>query len=233
MVDSETIRRITSAASIKGSETILEIGAGKGELTASLSIKAKSVIAIEKDRALYRILMKRFKKRRGVRLIQGNALKEIGRLKFDKIVSNLPYSICEPLFRKLPCTGFREGFFTLPKGFASKLSHLPYSAFFSARILFEVPKQAFKPRPRTSSVFVHVKRKQTLLGAALLKGRSKLKNALREALVEGSGMTKNQAREALKGINLTSLGEKKVVDLDSHDLAFLEKLELPVNPKKN
>ena len=47
-------------------------------------------------------LENKFKGNKLVKVIHGNVLNEIKSLEFDRIVSNLPYSICEPLFHLLP-----------------------------------------------------------------------------------------------------------------------------------
>lgn len=221
MVDRETIKRIIAATDIKPEETILEIGAGKGELTAFLCKKAQ-VIAIEKDRVLCTILRKRFRKNKNVRVIQGNALLEMEKFKCDKIVSNLPYSLTQPLFQRLPSVSFRSAFFTLPKNFSLRLKSLPYSAFFETEILFSIPKKAFSPPPRTNSVFVRVLPLKSLLGTILLMRKSKLKNAIKGALIREKGMTKQQAKEALNSLPLTTLVEKRIFDLDLSDLKKLE-----------
>ena len=61
LVDRGAIRKIITAAEIKPSDTILEIGPGLGVLTKELAKKAKKVVAVEKDKNLVRILEKDLK----------------------------------------------------------------------------------------------------------------------------------------------------------------------------
>jgi 16S rRNA (adenine1518-N6/adenine1519-N6)-dimethyltransferase len=56
------LRKIVAAGEIKKSETILEIGPGRGALTAGLLEVAGRVIAVEKDRELFEFLQEKFKK---------------------------------------------------------------------------------------------------------------------------------------------------------------------------
>jgi len=229
MVDKAMIKRIVDSADVRG-ETVLEIGAGHGELTEPLSRKAGRVVAIEKDKKLAFFLKKRFRKNRKIQVVHGNALKEMEKIRFGMIVSNLPYSICEPLFQRLPFLEFKAGFFALPKGFSKRLKHLPYSCLLETETIFEIPKTAFSPRPRTSSVFVETKKsRESLLGKVLFRRRSKLKNAIKEALFEEKGVAKRQAKEALKALNSNTLLEKRVRDLALEDLKnldwFLKSLE--------
>jgi 16S rRNA (adenine1518-N6/adenine1519-N6)-dimethyltransferase len=221
MKDQRVLERI--AAAVPSGGTVLEIGAGRGELTGLLLERTGNVIAIEKEKELFSFLKKRFGKNRKIKLIHGNALKEIEWLDFEIIVSNLPYSICEPLFRMLPSLEFMEGFFTLPRGFYQKLAAPPYSLLFSATILFKIPKNAFDPPPRTESVFVRVIPRNGLFRLVFQMQKNKLKNALREALVRHKGFTKNQAREALKTLKLNSLWNKRVCDLTPGDFLVVEK----------
>lgn len=219
MVDKEVIGKIIKASSPKKGERILEIGAGKGQLTEPLS-RRSNVIAVEIDKRLYMHLLRNFKSRKNVHLIKGNILKKIDSLQFDKIVSNLPYSICEPLMKKLFRRNF-QAFLTIPESFAKKLEQLPYKAFFKTKILFPVPKNAFEPQPNTRSVFVSIVPRDSLLKHVLLQQKSKVKNAIMEALCRRQGATKRQAKEALKPLP-TTIKEKRVIDINTSDMKKIE-----------
>lgn len=89
---------MVKSAELFGSDTVLEIGPGKGALTAYLLKSAKSVIAIEKDHALCEFLSEKF----GAEIADGNLMLINGDiLEFDptlfalgergyKIVANIP-----------------------------------------------------------------------------------------------------------------------------------------------
>ena len=98
MIDKELIKRIISYGSLGKEDVVLEIGSGTGNLTKELCKKCK-VIAVEIDSELVKLLKE--KKLKNVEIIEGNILKLLGKLEFNKIVSNLPYNICEPLLNKL------------------------------------------------------------------------------------------------------------------------------------
>jgi 16S rRNA (adenine1518-N6/adenine1519-N6)-dimethyltransferase len=230
MVDPETIGKIVNAAGIRPRETVLEIGAGRGALTRELVKRAKKVIAIELDPELADDI-----RMRKVQVVYGNALDELADLKFDLIVSNLPYSICEALVGRLIFKEFRLAILTVPKGFAYILAAEPASdkysrlsivaqAFYDMEILFDVPKDAFKPRPNTSSVVIKLspKKEKTFMAALFLQPRKLMKNALREALCERKKMTKSQARKAIKSFNLNNIIlSKKVMELTADDCKML------------
>ena len=64
MIDEELLQRIVSAADLKKTDTILEIGSGTGNLTKLLVNKVKHVYVIEKDEKLLEELKKRTKRRK-------------------------------------------------------------------------------------------------------------------------------------------------------------------------
>ena len=94
---------IAKSLEIKEKDTILEIGAGYGNLTQFL-IKAKKVIAIEIDASLVKILeQKNYKNLKiilqDIRKIDLNSL--IKKEKINKICGNLPYYLSGFLLRKI------------------------------------------------------------------------------------------------------------------------------------
>ena len=100
------LRKIIEAGEIKLDDIILEIGPGKGALTAKLLEKAKIVIAVEKDDALFEFLKNKFaeKIREGkLILIHDDILKfQISNYQFPKykIIANIPYNITGAILKK-------------------------------------------------------------------------------------------------------------------------------------
>src|ERR1051325_828076 len=91
------------AADIRRRETVLEIGAGLGILTAALLKTGANVIAVEKDRTLIPFLEKRFGDQKKLTLIHGDALELDLRPPTPayKVVANLPYAVSTAILRKL------------------------------------------------------------------------------------------------------------------------------------
>jgi 16S rRNA (adenine1518-N6/adenine1519-N6)-dimethyltransferase len=231
MTDRNMIKRIVSAAQIRGNETVLEIGSGKGFLTKDLAEKAEKVIAIEIDRSLERELTTNLDGVKNVELAFGNALKMIKKLSFDKIVSNIPYAISEPLIQEMVFLDFNSAVLTLPKSFADRMNARPDDRRFSrlsiisrefldVRVLFEVPKEAFDPMPKTASsvVFMKPRQKKNMFCRVYLKRKKKLKNAIMQTLFESRTYTKNQARKHIKSLKFNSLLEKKASEMDTEEL---------------
>lgn len=218
MTDEKMLKKIVSAAKIKSDEIVLEIGAGIGNLTKLLAEKAEKVYAIEKDIALFSTLKKEAAEFSNVEIIIGDALKtDIP--KFDKLVSNLPYQICEALVQKLALTEFKLAVICVPEKFAGRILaesgdknfsvlSIKSQAFFDIKIIAEVPHSCFNPVPRVDSKIVLIAPKKNPKASCLF---------MQEFLREYDKITKNAIREALiyaasKGKNaLTKRGAKSVV----------------------
>lgn len=229
MMDLGAIRRIVSAVEIRRNETVLEIGAGKGFLTRELAKRAK-VIAIEIDRGFEKELRKNLHGF-NVEIIFGNALEILKEKKFDKIVSNIPYAICEPLLQEMVFLDFESAVLTLPKSFVDRLKAGPNDKnfsklsilareFFEIKTLFEIPRDSFRPKPKTTSVAVLLKPsdKKSLFCRAFLRRKMKLKNAIMRGLFDSRNYTKNQARKHIKSLKFNNLLEKKISEMDTGEL---------------
>lgn len=215
MIDEKLLKKIVSSAKIAPDDAVLEIGAGIGNLTKLIAKKAKKVYAVEKDALLEAALREEMREFQNVEIIIADILSVDFREfpKFDKIVSNLPYQICEALVSKLIFARFDCAVFCVPESFAetvcannehghenendknnengayfSKLS-IVSQAFFKPEIIFEAPKECFYPKPRTKSVLLKLVSKKPadfrgyFLQELLRQNGKKLKNALREAVI--------------------------------------------------
>jgi 16S rRNA (adenine1518-N6/adenine1519-N6)-dimethyltransferase len=231
MVKREILKRMVSSAEVKPDETILEIGGGRGILTEELSKKPGDIIVIEIDTKLAYSLRKKFYGNRKVKIIKGNALELIKTLEFDKIISNLPYSICEPLLKLLSGRKFKSAILTVPEKFFNRITEgrtkLSYfsRAFFQTEELFPVPREAFDPPPKTNSVVISLKPKKDNLFSFLFrgKGKMKLKNAMREYLIQKEKTTKKQANKSIKSLKLNNeLLEKALNELEAIDFKEIE-----------
>jgi 16S rRNA (adenine1518-N6/adenine1519-N6)-dimethyltransferase len=103
----EAIRSIIEAGNIAGSDTILEIGPGKGVLTAELLLKAGKVIAIEKDNRLIPVLTELFQTEIAagkLEIIEADILdidpETLRSYGSYKVIANIPYYITGLLIRK-------------------------------------------------------------------------------------------------------------------------------------
>lgn len=181
--DDNAIARIVDALELTPSDTVIEIGPGRGALTGELVESAGKVIAIEFDRDLVAYLERTFGSTGRFELVQRDALDvAFGDLSDGpvKLVANLPYNISTPILQKL--IEQRQAFSTLvlmfqrevvdritagpgdhDRGFLSVLSE---NAFAIQRV-FDVPPDAFYPRPKVWSSVVRLTPKPAATGPGL------------------------------------------------------------------
>src|ERR1044072_8572601 len=74
LVDESYARRIVGALAPRAGGTIVEVGPGRGALTALLLEKGARVVAVELDRELVPLLRERFGGREDFKLIEADAL---------------------------------------------------------------------------------------------------------------------------------------------------------------
>lgn len=188
--------RIIGYGEVNSSDTVLEIGAGYGNLTGKLAEKAGRVIAIEVDPELAASLY-RWK---NVDVMVGDALK-VEFPTFNKVISNLPYSISSPVTFKLLQHKFDLGILMYQHEFAERMVALPGSKDFGrlsvsvqyladVGILEVVPRTAFITPPEVNSAIVRMTPRpppyevkdcdffKKFISAIFSQRRKKLRNAI-------------------------------------------------------
>ena len=104
--DESVLQRIVAAAALQPDDHVLEVGPGRGALTAQLlASPAASVQAVELDRDLVAGLQQRFAAEPRFQLQSGDvlALPQLGdgERRPTKVVANIPYNITGPLLERL------------------------------------------------------------------------------------------------------------------------------------
>lgn len=154
--DRRVAERQVEAADVRPSDKVLEIGPGLGVLTDELVKRAGKTIAVEKDPALTGYLEGRYKDK-NFELLEGDVL-QMDLPEFDKIVSNIPFSISSPLTFKLLKEEFELGVLMYQKEYAERLtagkdddgySRLSVMTSILADVdhLFDVSPKRFYPPP--------------------------------------------------------------------------------------
>ena len=174
LTDQRTQRRIAEAAVPSNADTVIEIGAGLGDLTAQLSERAGRVIAIELDNKLFEHLQRRFEGT-NVFVLQGDALEidpadalaHAGAQPPYVVAGNLPYYVAQPILRHfLEAHSKPQHLVVMMQAEvaesivaqAGKLSILGLSVqlYGEPEILFRVPPTAFYPPPKVQSAVVRI-----------------------------------------------------------------------------
>lgn len=163
------LNKIVACISPDGGDTIVEVGAGEGHLTALLAEKAKHVIALEKDPRLMPGL--RGKGLPNVSLLEADVLsvrfRDIIPVPRVTVVGNLPYAISTPFLFKIveERDVVQAGHFLLQKEVAERVCSSPGSKkygpltillqnYFDPRIAFSLGPGAFSPPPRVDSALL-------------------------------------------------------------------------------
>jgi len=180
--DPGIIKRIIESFSPKADETVIEVGPGKGALTAELVDHGARVIAIEFDRNLAPLLSERFAGRGNFRLLQADALEtdfcaEIQPALTARLIANLPYNISTAILQRLITQRrcLEEMVLMLQKEVVERIqapagsSERGYlsvlvEAYCETEKLFDVSPGSFRPRPKVWSTVVRLRFRSQLGG---------------------------------------------------------------------
>ena len=175
LIDEAYARRIVGALAPRVGETVLEIGPGRGALTALLLESGARVVAVEFDRELVSLLRERFGKHEDFTLVAADALdvdfcSAVEPERSVRVVANLPFNISTAILQRLlehrGCVVEmvlmlqREVVerINAPSGSAERgyLTVL-VEAFCSTQALFDVPPGAFRPVPKVWSTVARLR----------------------------------------------------------------------------
>src|SRR5581483_8010420 len=159
LLDDEILQKIVSFADLTKEDTVLEVGAGTGNLTFKLAQKAGRVISFEIDKKFKpyfanapKNIEMHFEDAWDYVQLHGKFVKK---KEYNKVVSNIPYSFIEPLLHNLTFLTYDKVILLVPKRTLKTLSTSGvFTSFFIFKILLEVPKENFNPVPRTNSVVI-------------------------------------------------------------------------------
>jgi 16S rRNA (adenine1518-N6/adenine1519-N6)-dimethyltransferase len=178
LTDKKILEKIADAAEITPTDTVLEIGPGRGALTDLLVERAGRLVAIEYDRALADQLRVRYALRPNVEIVQADVLTvrlaDLARGPF-KLIGNVPYYITTPiLFHALELPRPALAIYLIQREVADRLTANPGGGEFgaltvnvgavaNAEMLFTVPAAAFRPPPKVESAVVRITPKEAPL----------------------------------------------------------------------
>jgi len=169
LTDPSILNRIVDALDPGPGDTVLEIGPGRGALTAVLAGRAGTVVAIERDGDMVAHLQQTLP---GVHLVPGDALaldwhQAVGHSDF-LVIGNIPYNITSPLLDKaLTPPRPRRCVFLVQREVGDRIAAPPGSktygslsvgiqAVAKAEVMFGVPAGAFHPPPKVDSVVLRL-----------------------------------------------------------------------------
>ena len=242
LIDPNIVRKILAVAELRTSDSVLEIGPGRGILTESLCHVSRLVTAIEIDPRLHAQLLERHAALPNLTLVLGDAMiyplqnLPIGTV----VVANLPYYISTPLLFRL--LDHRDRFprlvLMLQDEVADRLIAKPGSRDYGVLSVlaqhvaaitkaFKVSPNCFRPRPEVGSAVVVLRIKKErelspdeeplltrLVKSAFAHRRKTLVNSLRdEGYDSQSVLAALRTLELAPTIRAESLGLNQFIEL--------------------
>lgn len=176
LVSARALQTILRAAALSPQDSVLEIGAGLGTLTAALAERAGRVAAIEIDPHLLPALQAGPGALPNVRVVAGDALEvDLAALFTEppdrprKVVANLPYNIAAAILMRLLESSLRLSLIvvTVQREVAERIAAAPGTRAYgrlsvavqyyaSPRIVSRIPRGAFIPPPEVESAIVEI-----------------------------------------------------------------------------
>ncbi|MEN9852232.1 MAG: dimethyladenosine transferase, rRNA (adenine1518-N6/adenine1519-N6)-dimethyltransferase [Candidatus Parcubacteria bacterium] len=167
----DTVKKIVATGEVVSTDTVFEIGPGKGVLTRELLATGATVIAVEKDDALFTYLQEEFRdalSTKKLQLIHADILDIVENFAFPanyKLIANIPYNITGKLLsiflshaRKPSCAVLMVQYEVAARITSrdTKGSILAISvAVYGKPVLVKrVPAGSFYPKPRVDSAIL-------------------------------------------------------------------------------
>ena len=224
--DPSILSRIADSLELTGTECVVEVGAGRGGLTAELARRCRRLIAVEIDRALTPLLREQFAGQAHVEIVEGDALAfQLSALAGEayRVTGNVPYYITTPLmFHSLAPPRPDLASFLVQKEVAERAAAPPgdktygalsvnLQAFATVEQLFTVPAGAFVPRPKVDSAVLRLRPRaqplmlaedeaafRILVQAAFAQRRKQLQRILRST----HGLSPDAAERVIRSCGL-------------------------------
>ena len=180
LVDKNIINKIVKIGNIDQNRVVMEIGPGYGNLTeAIISMKPKNIFAVEKDKKLSIILIKKFKSIENFKIINDDILNIINKQNLENnllVFGNLPYNISTQILASLIMQKKWPPWYDLlilmfQKEVADRIIARPNTKEFSRLTVlsnwrleikkhFDVSKNSFFPKPKVDSTILSFRPKK-------------------------------------------------------------------------
>jgi 23S rRNA (adenine-N6)-dimethyltransferase len=165
--------QLVADADIGGDDRVVELGAGRGVLTAALADRAAQVLAVELDPKLVSTLARRFASNRNVAVLGADARDAPLPANPYRVVANLPFSITGAVLRRLldaPASGLRRADLVVQWQVArerARVAHGPPTDLLGARWApwwdfrrgRRLPARCFRPPPSVDAAVLVVTRR--------------------------------------------------------------------------
>ncbi|MFC1756784.1 16S rRNA (adenine(1518)-N(6)/adenine(1519)-N(6))-dimethyltransferase RsmA [Patescibacteria group bacterium] len=172
LTSSNIAKDIVQIAEVTKSDTVLEVGPGKGILTEELVKEAKQVLAVEKDKVLFDLLQNNFKDQKNLKLVHNDILKfNLSNCSLVdngyKLVANIPYYLTSHLLKYFLSAEKQPSMIVfmiqkevgeriLAKDGKESILSVSIKAYGQPKIVKNVSAKHFIPKPKVDSVVIKI-----------------------------------------------------------------------------
>jgi len=180
LIDKNIINKIIKIGNIDKNKSVMEIGPGYGNLTeAIITMNPKKILAVEKDKKLSLLLIKKFQNTKNIKVIHEDILNIIKNRNLNNnllVFGNLPYNVSTQILASLVTLKkwppwYDLLIFMFQKEVADRIIAKPNTKEFSRLTVlsnwrldikkhFDVSKNCFFPRPKVNSTILSFKPKK-------------------------------------------------------------------------
>lgn len=239
MHDPNTLDKIVATAALQPTDTVVEIGAGTGELTARLAVAAGRVIALEVDERLIPLLEERFTNTKNVYLVFEDVLKTdlltLAGTRDYLVVANVPYYITSAILRHVlePAHRPRRVVMVMQYEVAERITatvktemsllSVSVQYYGQPRILSRIKPAVFWPRPDVDSALVLIETyaqppvavpDDKSFFKVVRAGFSQKRKQLRNALAGGLTIKTDRAENYLQAAGIDSQRRAETLTLE-------------------
>ena len=177
LIDKAVLFEMGNTINSKSNDSFIEIGPGLGALTEQINKESIKILAIDVDEQNIDYLKRKYNGPADIKFVHGDFLKF--NLPVDgnsqRIVGNLPYNISTQIILKLidDYEFIEDMHFLVQREVAEKITGqkstknwgklaIKIALFFESEILFDVPPEAFDIKPKVTSSFIRLIKKDSL-----------------------------------------------------------------------
>jgi 23S rRNA (adenine-N6)-dimethyltransferase len=163
---------LVSQARVTNEDVVVEIGPGRGILTAELASRCRKVIGVEVDARLYHELRRRFSDQTHVSVVQADFLRyPLPERIAYKVVGNIPFSLTAAIMQRLvtASTPPSDAFVVVQREAAERFAGSPFAPesrvslllkpWWQVEIARRLRRTDFDPPPRVDSVLLWLARR--------------------------------------------------------------------------
>lgn len=166
-----TLKKIIKDIKLHSSDTVIDLGAGKGIITEELVKYCDKVIAYELDKKYFDILEKLFKNNHNVILKNQDFITSTLPNKEYKVFANIPFSLTSDIINKLTDINSKliEAYLFVQKESSERYIGIPKNTqiatilfpFYELSVIEDFDRRDFNPTPSVEIVLLKIKKKES------------------------------------------------------------------------